>query len=107
MEHIAKTFEHIVLKVEPWELIDLAPSWHIATIQPFDIYTDRDEAINAIKKEYPDFEPPEWEQPTKTSEQLRKEAYREESDPLFFKAQRGEIEMQVWLEKVAEIKQRY
>jgi hypothetical protein len=68
MEHIAKTFEHIVLKVEPWELIDLSPTWHIATNQPFDIYTDRDEAINAIKAEYPDFEPPEWEQQTMPSE---------------------------------------
>lgn len=40
-------------------------------------------------------------------EQLRLEAYRNESDPLFFKWQRGEIEKQVWLDKVAEIKARY
>lgn len=40
-------------------------------------------------------------------EQLRLEAYRNESDPLFFKWQRGEIEQQVWLDKVAEIKERY
>ena len=40
-------------------------------------------------------------------ESLRAEAYRTESDPLFFKAQRGEIEMQVWLNKVAEIKTRF
>jgi hypothetical protein len=38
---------------------------------------------------------------------LRAEAYRNESDPLFFKAQRGEVEQQVWLDKVAEIKERY
>lgn len=38
---------------------------------------------------------------------LRADAYRNESDPLFFKAQRGEIEQQVWLDKVAEIKARY
>ena len=38
---------------------------------------------------------------------LRAEAYRNESDSLFFKAQRGEIEMQVWLNKVAEIKTRF
>jgi hypothetical protein len=37
-------------------------------------------------------------------ESNRKEAYREESDPLFFKWQRGEIDKQVWLDKVAEIK---
>lgn len=40
-------------------------------------------------------------------EELRADAYKSESDPLFFKAQRGEIEMQVWLDKVAEIKTRY
>jgi hypothetical protein len=37
----------------------------------------------------------------------RKKAYREESDPLFFKWQRGEVEKQEWLDKVAEIKQRW
>jgi hypothetical protein len=30
--------------------------------------------------------------------------YVTEADPLFFKYQRGEIEKQVWLDKVAEIK---
>lgn len=37
----------------------------------------------------------------------RKQAYVEESDPLFFKWQRGEVDKQVWLDKVAEIKQRW
>lgn len=41
------------------------------------------------------------------NEQLRSEAYRNESDPLFFKYQRGEVEKQVWLDKVAEIKEKY
>ena len=41
------------------------------------------------------------------NEQLRAEAYRNESDPLFFKWQRGEVEKQVWLDKVVEIKARY
>jgi len=41
------------------------------------------------------------------NEQLRLEAYRNESDPLFFKYQRDEIDKQVWLDKVAEIKARY
>lgn len=40
-------------------------------------------------------------------ESNRKQAYVEESDPLFFKWQRGEVEKQVWLDKVAEIKQRW
>lgn len=41
------------------------------------------------------------------NERLRAEAYRKESDPLFFKWQRDEIDKQVWLDKVAEIKTRY
>jgi len=40
-------------------------------------------------------------------ESNKKEAYREESDPLFFKWQRGEATEQEWLDKVAEIKQRW
>lgn len=36
----------------------------------------------------------------------RAEAYRTESDPLFFKAQRGEVTMEEWLAKVDEIKAR-
>ena len=41
------------------------------------------------------------------TEALRSAAYRTESDPLFFKAQRGEATMSDWLAKVAEIKARY
>jgi hypothetical protein len=37
----------------------------------------------------------------------RADAYRYEADPLFFKVQRGEVEQQVWLDKVEEIRQRY
>jgi hypothetical protein len=41
------------------------------------------------------------------AKEFRASAYREEADPLFFKSQRGEIDKQVWLDKVAEIKARY
>jgi hypothetical protein len=34
-------------------------------------------------------------------------AYREQADPLFFKAQRGEVTMEQWLLKVAEIRAQY
>lgn len=37
----------------------------------------------------------------------RAEAYREEADPLFFKAQRGESTLQEWEDKVTEIRNRY
>ncbi len=41
------------------------------------------------------------------AEANRAEAYRTESDPLFFKWQRGEATEQEWLDKVAEIRARY
>jgi hypothetical protein len=41
------------------------------------------------------------------AEASRKAAYIVEADPLFFRSQRGEIEEQVWLDKIAEIKARY
>jgi hypothetical protein len=37
----------------------------------------------------------------------RAAAYRQEADPLFFKAQRGEATTEQWLAKVAEIKAQY
>lgn len=38
---------------------------------------------------------------------LRAQAYREESDPLFFQEQRGEVPAGTWETKVQEIRQRY
>ena len=40
-------------------------------------------------------------------ESNRSEAYKNESDPVFFKWQRGEATEQQWLDKIAEIKARY
>jgi hypothetical protein len=37
----------------------------------------------------------------------RAQAYKTESDPLFFKAQRGESTIQEWLDKIIEIKNRF
>lgn len=37
----------------------------------------------------------------------RATAFAEEADPLFFKAQRGEAEMEEWVSKVSEIRSRY
>jgi len=41
------------------------------------------------------------------AEQSRADAYRAESDPLFFGWQRGENTEQEWLDKVAEIRARH
>jgi hypothetical protein len=46
--------------------------------------------------------------PTKEQqEQLRRWAYQQEADPLFFMSQRGEATVEEWQAKVAEIKARY
>jgi len=37
----------------------------------------------------------------------RAAAYRQEADPLFFKAQRGKATQQEWLDKIAEIEARF
>ena len=39
--------------------------------------------------------------------QQRSTAYRVESDPIFFKWQRGEATEQAWLDKVQQIRERY
>jgi hypothetical protein len=47
----------------------------------------------------------EWD--ARAIDQQRQSAYQAESDPLFFKYQRGEATEQDWLDKVAEIKARF
>jgi hypothetical protein len=47
------------------------------------------------------------EQPLKIAQNQRAAAYAVEADPLFFKAQRGEIAIDEWHAKVAEIRARF
>ena len=51
--------------------------------------------------------PPAEQLTTEQITALRAAAYRDEADPLYFKAQRGEATMEEWLAKVEEIKARY
>lgn len=46
-------------------------------------------------------------QQAEATRQNRAEAYRNESDPIFFKWQRGEATQEEWLTKVEEIKARF
>lgn len=55
----------------------------------------------------PEPEPLTPEQQAAFIARQRQLAYQSESDPLFFKAQRGEATMAEWQAKVAEIKARY
>jgi len=47
------------------------------------------------------------EQPRKIAQQQRSAAYTAESDPLFFKAQAGEVDQAEWLAKREEIRARF
>lgn len=38
--------------------------------------------------------------------QIRQQMFEKEADPLFFKAQRGEVTMDQWLAKITEIRSR-
>jgi hypothetical protein len=51
--------------------------------------------------------PEELQQREDNKKMVRAERYRQESDPLFFKYQRGEATKEEWLAKVAEIKDIY
>lgn len=56
----------------------------------------------------PEPEPDPLPDPTPPSvDLLRRIAFMKESDPLYFKAQRGEATMDEWLAKVEEIRLRY
>lgn len=62
-------------------------------------------AIRALVRERPPAEPEPVITPAPAD--LRAFAYRQEADPIFFKAQRGEATMEDWQAKIAEIRDRY
>lgn len=45
--------------------------------------------------------------PSPSQSELRRVDFAREADPIFFKWQRGEATEQDWLDKVAEIRERY
>lgn len=51
--------------------------------------------------------PKTYEEQLADMESQRLEAYQRESDPIFFRWQRGEATEQEWKDKIAEIKERY
>jgi hypothetical protein len=79
MEYIASTVEHIVLKGATWSLLDLLPGSHLATSTPFDVYTDRAEAIAAMLAHDPSFEPEEWDWTPPTREEIAKVRWEHET----------------------------
>lgn len=55
----------------------------------------------------PELDPPTPEQIAEGKRLDKQYAYQSESDPIFFKAQRGEATTEDWLAKVEEINQRF
>lgn len=76
--------------------IDAEIDWHQPTTAPV---TDEQIAAEMARLELL--------QPAKIADSKRQQAYINEADPLFFKAQRGEATMEEWQAKIAEIKARF
>jgi hypothetical protein len=93
----------------PWRLVEVqspGPDW-IAMPATIEIKADEIVETQAYRQKTQSEKDEEARQRQESNKQARAEAYREESDPLFFKAQRNEATMQDWLDKVEEIRQRY
>lgn len=84
-------------------------------IYEYDRYTvkfsDRSNLADIIEKDYESWlkvaQKQYAEKFNKEQEEKRKQAYREEADPVFFKAERGEKEKVEWEDKVKKIKKKY
>ena len=56
---------------------------------------------------FPNYETALAEYTSLLNKEARTNAYKQESDPIFFKWQRGEATQQEWLDKIADILQRF
>lgn len=90
----------------PADAVEITAEQHAALLEG----QSQGKIISADENGYPILIDP----PPLTAEQIqeavtaaRAAAYVKESDPLFFKYQRGEVLKEDWLAKVAEIKARY
>jgi len=90
----------------PEDAVEITAEQHAALLEG----QSQGKIISADENGYPILIDP----PPLTAEQIqeavtaaRAAAYVKESDPLFFKYQRGEVLKEDWLAKVAEIKARY
>jgi hypothetical protein len=73
--------------------------------QEFLIQSDWRELVGAELEAH--LNPPPAPLTAEDIESMRRAAYEQEADPLFFKAQRGEATLGEWQAKIAEIKARF
>lgn len=76
-------------------------------IEGDEVYFDHTPTAEELTAAFPDYPTAIVEYENTIAGYNRAAAYKEESDPLFFKWQRGEATEQEWLDKVNEIKLRY
>ena len=82
---------------ENW--ISINPTIQVTDTEVIETQTYRQKTQNEIEQEK--------NQTIESNKVARAIAYKEESDPLFFKSQRGEATTEEWLAKVQEIRDRY
>lgn len=90
----------------PEDAVEITTEQHAALLEG----QSQGKIISADENGYPiliDPPPPTAEQIQEAVTAARAAAYVKESDPLFFKYQRGEAFKEDWMAKVAEIKARY
>jgi hypothetical protein len=68
---------------------------------------EAEEHLKNVQKEIDDSFELSQSDLNKKIKELRINAYRDESDPLFFKAQRGEATLEEWKESIEKIKRMY
>jgi hypothetical protein len=93
----------------PWRLVEVPspgndwvstnPIIEITEIEVIETQGYRQKSQDEIDEENRQF--------VESNKRARAAAYKEESDPLFFKAQRGEATTEEWLAKIEEIRNRY
>lgn len=72
-----------------------------------EVFFDHTPSNDELLSVFPNYAEAKAENDKEVAKTLRATAYKDESDPVFFKWQRGEATQQEWLDKVAEIKARY
>ena len=77
------------------------------TVSPDEVFFAAIPTEEELATKFPDYFAAKAAQYLEQQQSARKRAYSEESDALFFKAQRNECPLSDWQDKVAEIKQRY
>ena len=93
----------------PWRLVEVSspgPDW-AATTSTIEIKATEIVETQAYRQKTQAEKDAENALRIESNRQARAVAYREEADPLFFKAERGEISRDEWLAKVEEIRSRY